>query len=97
MKFSKKDIDHVSKLANLPLTDAEVSAMEKDLSKILDYVHHIQDADISSIDATSYIQNLSNVVREDTAGSFDDREALLNTVPQREGEYVKVKAVLKRP
>lgn len=59
------DVKHVAKLANLPLSDAELKKLEKDLENVLKLVDHIQDLDTSNIDPTSQVTGLTNATRPD--------------------------------
>ena len=95
MKFSKKDVKQLSTLANLPLTEDEMALLEKDLSAILGYIEHIQKAETSKANALAYVQDIKNVSRKDEVHSFESRDEMLATIPNRDGDFVKAKATLK--
>ncbi len=96
-----KDIEKLAELARLEIPQDEKESFRKDVDSILQYVSQIQEAFVLSTDA-KITQNLPdadivhNVMREDNntheSGIFT--ETLLNEVPQREGNYVKVKKIL---
>ena len=91
---SSINIDHLAKLANLPLTEEEKEKFEKQLQETLDYVDQLQKIDTKGIEPTSHVTGLENVVREDTAKpSLSQDEALQNTKSKHNGLF-KVKAIL---
>ena len=46
--ITKKDVQHVTKLARLGLTQKEIEKFQRELSKILDYIEKLGDGDKSS-------------------------------------------------
>jgi len=90
----KIDINHVAKLANLPLNSSEKEKFEKQLSETLTYVNKLNSIDTKNIEPTSQVTGLENVVREDEAKpALTQAEALSNTKSQHNG-FFKVKAIL---
>ena len=90
----KINVDHVAKLANLPLKPEEKEKFEKQLSDILAYFEKLKEVDTKNVETTSQVTGLENVVREDEAKpSLIQKEALLNTKSQVNGLF-KVKAIL---
>ena len=49
MKVTEKDVQYVSALANLALTETERSRMVHDLNSILDYVDRLNQLDTSNV------------------------------------------------
>ena len=90
----KINVEHIAKLANLPLTDEEVSKFELQLSEILRYVDQLQQVDTSSVSETSQVTGLENVLRADSAkSSLSQEEAISNTKSQHNGLF-QVKGIL---
>ena len=90
----KINVAHIAKLANLPLTDEEVSKFELQLSEILRYVDQLQQVDTSSVSETSQVTGLENVLRADSAkSSLSQEEAISNTKSQHNGLF-QVKGIL---
>lgn len=52
MKFLRDEVKHVAKLANLPLSKEEEEKYSKQLSKILDYMEKLNQADTSKVEPT---------------------------------------------
>ena len=94
MSFTEQDLDNLSKLARITISEEEKPKMLLDIQSILGYVSEINkvEGDISRGN-----EEFFNVVREDviTNGTALYTEGLLTEAPGREGDYVKVKQVLK--
>jgi len=90
----KIDINHVAKLANLPLNPQEKEKFEKQLSETLTYVGKLSSVDTKNVKETSQVTGLENVTRIDEAKvSLTQEEALKNTGSSQNGLF-KVKAIL---
>lgn len=90
----KINIDHIAKLASLPLTDEEKEKFGKQLSSILDYFEKLNQVDTSKVEPTSQVTNLENVFKDDeTKPSLSQEDALKNTNSKHNG-FFKVKAIL---
>lgn len=88
------NVSHTAKLASVPLKPQEKEKFEKQLSEILSYVEKLKEVDTKSVEITSHVTGLENVVREDkTSPSLSQEEALANTKSQHNG-FFKVKAIL---
>jgi len=92
--MDKNDIQKLTQLARITLSDEEQEGLRGDMETILKYVSEIQN--VSSGEGASSVEVLENVTREDTDAheSGLHTEVLLNEVPQREKNYVKVKKIL---
>lgn len=84
--ISKKEVQHVAKLARLGLTKQEEEKFKKELSSILGYVEKLKEVDVSETEPTSHPLRIENVMRKDKASR--EKQKLL------EG-YLKVKTILK--
>ncbi len=88
-----KDIEHLSKLSRIEISDSEKERIASEIESILSYVKQVNSA---SDEAPSVIFENVNSVREDvvTNDSSQYSESLLSLSPQREGNYFKVKKIL---
>lgn len=94
MKLTKDQVKHVAKLANLPLTDEEVTKFEEQLSETLDYVDQLNEIDTAGVEPTSQVTGLENVLREDeTIPLLPQEKVLMNTKSKKDG-FFKVPAIL---
>lgn len=95
-KLTKQDVLHVANLANLKLTDEEVSVFFPQLASVVEFVGQLNEVDTKGIEPTSQTTGLENVLREDLPDSeicFPQNEALYGTDSVYNG-YFKVKAIL---
>jgi len=93
--LTKKEVEHIAKLARLGLSEKEIEKFQGDLSSILDYVSQLQEADIEKIDPISNITGIKNVFRGDIAKKKDLEtvKKILKEAPEVQDGYIKVKAV----
>ncbi|MBM3257907.1 MAG: Asp-tRNA(Asn)/Glu-tRNA(Gln) amidotransferase subunit GatC [Candidatus Nealsonbacteria bacterium] len=91
--ISKEQIQHISTLARLGLTDKEIEKYQKELSAILDYVGKLKEVNISGIEPTSHSIKVENVMRHDEPG--ESNKKLIELAPERKEDYLKVKSILK--
>lgn len=83
------NINHIAKLANLPLTNAEKKLYEKQLTKILDYIDELEEkAKTSKVEPTFNVSSNTNITRKDTASnSLTQDEALNNASSTDQGRF----------
>lgn len=96
-KIGKKEVEKIAKLARLSFNEKEIEKMEKELSKILAYVEKLKEIDVSKIEPTSHSILIKNVMRKDKAENGKSRVQnlkLLESMPQRKGNYLVVKKVI---
>ena len=94
MKITKKEVEHVAKLARLALKDEEAEQLTRQLSDILTYVEKLNELDTKDVEPTSHILPVRNVLRDDEVrGSIDRGKALVNA-PDRTEEFFKVPRVI---
>lgn len=96
MAITKKDVEHVARLARLALTEEEKERYTAQLESILGYIEKLKTLNTDSVPPTSHVLPLSNAWREDGAkpeilGSPED---ILANAPDREGPFFKVKKVI---
>jgi aspartyl-tRNA(Asn)/glutamyl-tRNA(Gln) amidotransferase subunit C len=92
--ITKKEVQHIAKLARLGLTEKEIRKMEKELSKILDYIEKLKEVDISKVKPTSHSLLLENVMREDKSSKLKvESSKLLELAPETKNGYLKVKSI----
>ena len=89
----KIDISHIASLANLHIKDNEKEKFTKQLSSILEYVAKLDELNTSSVEPTSQVTGLENVLRGDTTRpSFSQDEATAPTKNKHSG-YFAVKGI----
>lgn len=95
MALTHEQIEHIAHLARLALKKDEKEKFRDQLSTILDYFEKLAKVDTKDVPIISQITDLKNVVREDEVKGCDPetREMLLENMPIRERDLLKVKAV----
>lgn len=96
MIITRKDVDHVARLARLSLTEEEKERYTAQLESILEYVDKLNQLETKDVPPTSHVLPLANVWREDVVEARDlaDPADVLKNAPEREGPFFKVKKVI---
>ena len=104
--ISKKQVEHIAKLARMELTEEEKEKFTKELSSILGYVEKLGKADTSKAKIIAQITGLENVMSEDeftptsrrgrqkTENRKQKVKKLLKEAPSKKGDYIKVPKIL---
>ncbi len=94
--ISKKEVQHIAKLARIDFSGRQLLKLSKQLSAILDYIEKLKEVDTSKVEPTAQVTGLENVTREDKPKIQNPKSKIqiLDLVPKKKDGYVKVKAVL---
>ena len=92
--ISKKEVQHIAKLARLGLSPKEEKKFQKELSSILGYVEKLKKVNVVGVEATSHPLQVVNVMRSDEART--KKQKLLELAPETKDGYIKVKPILGR-
>ncbi|NMC36244.1 Asp-tRNA(Asn)/Glu-tRNA(Gln) amidotransferase subunit GatC [Candidatus Beckwithbacteria bacterium] len=95
-QLSSDEVKHIAKLANLTLTDEEISKFQDQLSEAINYIEVLQELDTNDVLETSQVTGLTNVFKDDEVGeSLSQEEALSGTDKKQDGYFV-VPATIKK-
>ena len=94
MPIDREQVQHISALARISLSDAEIASFTQQLSDILDQFEVLQNLDTTNVAPTAHVAGLDNVLRDDEPGSSLDSEHSLLNAPKRRGDFFQVRAVL---
>ena len=94
MSLTRADVDRVSLLARLRLTEAESERMAAQLSQVVDYFRQLDELDTSQVSPMAHAIELQNVFAPDVLQPSLDRELALTNAPKRDAECYRVPAVL---
>ncbi|MBI5870553.1 MAG: Asp-tRNA(Asn)/Glu-tRNA(Gln) amidotransferase subunit GatC [Actinobacteria bacterium] len=82
------DVIYVAKLARLKVEAEELDRYADQLSSILSHIDKISELDLSGVEPTSHVIDLSNIFREDEPRpSVDHDEALANGPEVEKGAF----------
>lgn len=94
MKVSLEEVDRIASLSMLSLTQEKKLMLQQNLSDILEHAEKLNELDTSNVEPTTYILKQENVLREDKAGKYWEREQLLRNAPEKEDGYFAVPKVV---
>lgn len=94
MSLSREDVQKVSLLARLRLSDDELDQMTAQLGQIIGYVEQLAELDTENVEPMAHAMEVSNVFAEDVVGPSLDRDQILANAPKRGEECYRVPAVL---
>jgi len=92
--IDSEQVRKVANLARLELTVDEEAQFTTQLGSILDYIEQLNQLDVTNVAPTTRAIDVSNVTREDILQPYPDREAILNSAPQQEGDFFRVPKIL---
>lgn len=93
MTISKKEVEHLAKLARIELSPVEVKMYQAQLSSIIDYVDQLKEIKLPDKNLKTLSALAENVTRKDEIKPFLKQEKLLSEAPDRKDNYYKIKSV----
>lgn len=93
-QLTRNQVIHIAKLANLQLTEKEISTFQKQLADILGYIEIINELDTTKVSPTSQVTGLNNVLREDKEKPSLTQEEALSGTKNKQNGYFKVSTVI---
>ena len=99
--LSDKEVQHIATLARIKLSEREQEKFRKDISSVLDYIDTLKRVETKHVEPLYQVTGLVNATRPDQsrpAFSMDGklRKLLIGQAPDTQGEYVRVRSVLKK-
>lgn len=96
--ISKQDIQKLSELARIEVTDTEAEHLQHDLERVLEYVEQLNRAQTGMAEALTNVTGLSNVATPDGArvAVEADVAGLLHAAPRHGNSFVKVPPIWKK-
>ncbi len=90
------DVGYVAALARIELPAADIVRLQHDMEAILGYIEQLKELDVTGIEPTAHAVPMTNVWREDAAGTPFPREVMLSNAPATvaDNELIKVPSVL---
>lgn len=96
VKVDKETIKNLTQLSRIGCSEAEQEALLEDLRKILNYIELLQTVDTENVSPCNQVlEDLVNVMRDDTVGETLTRQEFLANVPKSAGGLVSVPSVMK--
>ena len=94
--ISKEEIRKVSQLARIEISQKEEEKFAKEINSILEYFKDLSQVDVMETGGFDHYCLQENKFREDEVENLQEeaKEGIRKLFPEREGNYLKVKAVL---
>lgn len=80
-KISEETVSHVASLAKLELSNEQLSYFTDQLGSIMEIFDSLKDVDTSDIEPTFSVTDQINIMREDVADNWRQRDDLLKNAP----------------
>jgi aspartyl-tRNA(Asn)/glutamyl-tRNA(Gln) amidotransferase subunit C len=94
MKIRKGEIEHISLLARLSLSEEEKELFGSQLGSILDYMEKLNELDTKDIEPTSHVLSLCNVTRDDIPRPSLPKEDALMNAPEHTEKFYRVPRII---
>jgi aspartyl-tRNA(Asn)/glutamyl-tRNA(Gln) amidotransferase subunit C len=94
MKITRREVEHVARLARLGLSEEEIDRMRAQLDAILNYVDKLNELETRDVPPTSHAIPMTNVFREDAVRPCLSQEEALANAPDRQEGFFRVPRIL---
>ena len=94
MKFDKKSLLKLGKLARISISDDKLNHLSKDLNSILEFVDQLKEIKTDQVDPTSNSLNQKLEVRDDKVDTKNSAEDILENAPEKEMDFFVVPKVI---
>ena len=94
MKLDREVVTHISKLARVELTDAEVETFSEQLTEIIGHFDALNAVNTDGVEPTAQALTLRNVMAADMSRPSLPRDQVLALAPSTDDGYLRVRAVL---
>jgi len=93
-KITRKEVEHVARLARLELTEEEKERMTAQLDSILGYIDKLNELDTSQVEPTTTVIPMVSVMREDAVRPPLKQEEALANAPDRQDVFFRVPRII---
>jgi aspartyl-tRNA(Asn)/glutamyl-tRNA(Gln) amidotransferase subunit C len=94
MKITHADVEHVSRLARLALSEQEIDSLTCEMDAILDYVDQLNSLDTEGIVPTAHAVPMENAFRADEVKPGFTPEQALSNAPDAAENAFRVRRVI---
>ncbi len=94
MSVSEKDVRYVANLAQLQLSEEEVTSLAGDMNKILGYMELLNEIDTSGVEPLEHVIELESRLRKDEAKAPLSHDDALKNAPDADSDYFRVPKVI---
>jgi aspartyl-tRNA(Asn)/glutamyl-tRNA(Gln) amidotransferase subunit C len=94
MSLTRKDVEKVSLLGRLRLTEQELETMTSQLGRVLGYIEQLSELNTDGVEPMAHAVEMHNVFAPDALGEHLPRTEALANAPKKDAECYRVPAVL---
>ena len=94
MKITRAEVEHVSRLARLALSEAELDSLTGEMDAILDFVEQLNALDTQGIVPTAHAIPMENAFRPDEVRPGLTTEQALSNAPDATNNAFRVRRVI---
>lgn len=95
-KIDKATVDKLATLSRLEFNGKEKEEIINDLNRMLDFVSKLNELDTSSVEPLIYMNDETNVLREDEVKQTISQKEALSNAPKKDSDYFKVPKVVEK-
>ncbi len=96
MAVTKKDVEHIAKLAKLKFDENEKEKLQGELNKILEYIDKLNELELGPVEPLENINETENIFREDEVEVCLTKEEALKNAPAKTENFFRVPKVLEK-
>ena len=94
MSLTRADVEKISLLGRLLLSDVELDKMTEQMGRTVGYIEQLSELNTDNVQPMAHAQEMHNVFAEDVITASLPREAALANAPKKDAECYRVPAVL---
>jgi aspartyl-tRNA(Asn)/glutamyl-tRNA(Gln) amidotransferase subunit C len=94
MAISRKDVEHVARLARLALSEEEIALFQEQLGRVLEHAQRVTSLDTEGVEPTAHAMPLKNVYRADEPAPTLTQDEALAGAPAAEAEHFRVPRII---
>jgi aspartyl-tRNA(Asn)/glutamyl-tRNA(Gln) amidotransferase subunit C len=94
MSLTRAEVEKVSLLGRLLLSESELDTMTTQLTRVVGYVEQLREVNTDGIQPMAHAVEMHNVFRDDLQFASLPRDEALANAPKRDSECYRVPAVL---
>ena len=94
MKFDKKNLLKLGKLARISIKDEKLDSLGEDLNSILKFVDQLKEIKTDQVDPTSNSLEQTLLSRKDIVEKINETEDILENAPEKEMDFYVVPKVI---
>jgi aspartyl-tRNA(Asn)/glutamyl-tRNA(Gln) amidotransferase subunit C len=94
MTIDREQVRKVAYLARLNITAQEEEEFTGQLNSILEYFEQLSELDTDNVQPTTRAIETSNITRPDKLEPFPNKDELLQSAPEQDGDYFRVPKIM---